>query len=485
MVSKTPDLDPFQLDAKREYLTPPQVQTLKKGTLQLLETVGVRFPSARALEIFADHGARVDKKTQVVKIPPDLVMKAMYKAPRSFVLAGRTERFDLTLDGQNAYLCTEGCGVHVLDPQTGRVRPSSKKDVELAARISDALPMIGFYWPLITAQDCGVTAPLHDCHAGLTSTLKHVRGGTTMPPYLAAYIVETALVAAGSKEALRRRPPINANICTIAPLCHDPHGIEAALTYAGAGIPVSFMAMPTMGSTAPASALGALVVGDAEVVSGMVLLQLAFPGTPVFHSVLVSMMEPRTGGYIAEHTVPTKQLSVQLGHAWGVPSLGGGGVATDAPDLGWQCGIESALGSVFIALGGAEICGHLGMTDGAMIFHPSKLILDHHLCAMARELMQAFTFEPEDLPLDVIKQVGPGGHFLMEPHTVRHVRGFNIPDVLHKKDDEGALKDPLALAKAQFDHLDRHHHPEPLAGDKKKELDRILAAADREARRRA
>ena len=104
----------------------------------------------------------------------------------------------------------------------------------------------------VSAQDFGITAPLHECHAGLTNTLKHVRGGTTVHSQLAPYIVEMATVVAGSDPERRKRPPICANICTIAPLAHDVNGLESALIYAEAGIPTSFMAMPTMGSTAPA-----------------------------------------------------------------------------------------------------------------------------------------------------------------------------------------------------------------------------------------
>jgi trimethylamine:corrinoid methyltransferase-like protein len=80
----------------------------------------------------------------------------------------------------------------VIDLETRQERRSRKEDVALMARISDALPLISFFWPLVSAQDHGLTAPLHECHAGLTNTLKHVRGGTTVYPELAAYLVEMA-----------------------------------------------------------------------------------------------------------------------------------------------------------------------------------------------------------------------------------------------------------------------------------------------------
>jgi len=246
MYSETPDIQHFNTKRRMEVLTPEQIETVQNGTLRLLEDVGVHFPSSRALEIFADNGAHVDKATEIVRIPPDLVHKALSTAPRSFVLGGREERFDLLLDGNSSYLCTDGCGVHVVDLETRQQRPSRKTDVAQMARISDSLPLISFFWPLVSAQDYGQTAPLHECHAGLTNTLKHVRGGTTTYAELAPYIVEMATVVAGSDEVRRKRPPICGNICTIAPLSQDEDGIECALTYAEAGIPTSFMAMTTM-----------------------------------------------------------------------------------------------------------------------------------------------------------------------------------------------------------------------------------------------
>ncbi len=98
MTSYTPDLKPVILDHKLEVLTPGDLEYIKGSTLRLLEEVGVHFPSQSALAIFSDHGAKVDMDTQIVRIPASLVEKAMSTAPRSFVLAGREERFDLLPD---------------------------------------------------------------------------------------------------------------------------------------------------------------------------------------------------------------------------------------------------------------------------------------------------------------------------------------------------------------------------------------------------
>ena len=204
--SKTPDIISISSHHKIEILSPSEIDTLRKGSYQLLAEAGVYYPSKKALTIFADHGAEVDWDSKIVRIPPDLVDKAMATAPRNIVLGGREPRFDLTLDGSRSYLTTDGCGVHVIDLHTREKRASRKADVAMMARVGDAIPLVSFFWPSVSAQDFGITAPLHECHAGLTNTLKHVRGGTTVYPELAPYLVEMATIVAGSEAERRKRP---------------------------------------------------------------------------------------------------------------------------------------------------------------------------------------------------------------------------------------------------------------------------------------
>lgn len=481
MHSETPDIISISSHYKIEVLNASELAALKNGTLQLLSDVGVHFPTKKALTIFADHGADVDWEEEIVRISPDLVEKALATAPRSFVLGGREKRFDLTLDGSASYLATDGCGVHVIDPVTRQQRASCKADVSMMARVSDALPVVSFFWPMISAQDYGKTAPLHECHAGLTNTLKHVRGGTTTHPQLAPAIVEMATVVTGTVEERCSRPPVCANICTIAPLAQDAHGIETALVYAEAGIPTSFMAMPTMGSTAPASALGALVLGDAEVVSAMVLMQLACPGAPVFHSIITSLMNPRTGGYIGDVPLPVSLMAVQLAHAWDVPSLGGGSFSSDAPEIGWQSAYEAGFGAAKIPLAGGEICGYLGLVNSSMTLYPEQIMLDSEIALAVYDTYKEFEFKELDVAMDVIKAVGPRGHYLREKHTRDHIRDFRYSSIFRQLDSDGKLRSVREMAIEEFKRIYDTHQPEPLPDHALKEMDKILAAADKMA----
>ena len=229
MPAPRPPLEPIRTRHRLQYLNPEQLEKLQDATLQILEKTGVYFPSKKALEIFSAHGANVDHNTQIVRLPRALVHRAMAQAPRYFHLGARDSECDLHLEDQVTYFTVDGCGVEVIDFESGQRRTSSKADVARMAHISDYLSAIGFYWPMVSAQDCGVTSPLHELEACWNNTVKHVMSETVMGERAAHYALEMATVIAGGKEELCSRPPFSSLICTIAPLSQDPDGLEAAL----------------------------------------------------------------------------------------------------------------------------------------------------------------------------------------------------------------------------------------------------------------
>jgi trimethylamine--corrinoid protein Co-methyltransferase len=481
---ETVNIKPLQPELRVNVLDADQVAEIRAATLHVLERVGVHFPSERALRLFAQHGAQVDTESQIVRLAPELVLEAMSHAPRTYTLSGRAEGTDLTLDGKSSYFATDGCGTETIDMETGEHRRSSKADVAMMAHVADYLSSISFYWPIVSAQDFGQVAPLHELDASFNNTVKHVQSATIIGEKLAHYSLDIAEVIAGSKENLRKRPPLSSLVCTIAPLGQDKHGIEGAMVFAEAGVPVGFMAMPNIGSTSPATMGGALVVGNAEVVSAMVLMQLAAPGAPVFHSLLASVMDPRSGDYIA--SISEKYLcnaaAVQLAHDWGVPSLGGA-FSMDSPEPGtWQLGRDSVYTSLLTPLAGADMVQGLGLLRAATLLLPEQIIYDDEIYHTHRILVQGIDTSADKLALDVIETVGSGGHYLAQNHTRRTIRDIWLPKLSHPGPtmDEQPLPDIRERARATFDKILTEHQPEPLPKDIQIELRRILGAAERE-----
>jgi trimethylamine--corrinoid protein Co-methyltransferase len=481
MTADRPPLEPLRSQFIVPFLERAQLDQLQEATLHILEHTGVQFPSDKALAIFAEHGAQVDFDTQIVKLQRDIVLKAMSSVPRYFILGARDPAYDLQLQEGLSFFTNDGCGHKVVDFKTGEQRASTKADVGMMARITDYLASMAFSWTMVSAQDCGATSPLHEIDVTWRNNVKHYQSVTMMGEDMCRYGVEMATALRGSLEEVRRRPPISLIVCTIAPLVQDKEAIEGALVLAEAGIPVVIMSMPTMGTTAPATYAGTLVVGDAEVISAAVLLQLAYPGAPLFHSLFHAWADPRTAAYIGYPLDSrVRYAPVEMAHHWGMPALGGA-FGTESPKLdSWQSAAEVATDPLLVALAGAEIVTGIGLRDTYTLLYPEAIILDDDLYHRARYSLLSMEINPETLAVDVIAEVKPGGHFLSQKHTQKHMRTAMVRGVNHQLDPLGAYRDPVEYARERVTWILENHHPEPPSTDVQREIDRILAAADKE-----
>ena len=481
MPSEPGKITPIKTSYKLNFLDDGQLDSLQKATFSILENTGVQFLSEKALNIFAECGADVDRNTQIVKIPRDLVKKAISTVPRYFTMGARNPEFDLKLQEGVSYFTNDGCGHKVVDFNTGEQRASTKADVGMMARINDYLSSMAFSWTMVSAQDCGATSSLHEIDVTWRNNTKHYQSVTMMGEEICRYGVEMATVLRGSLEEVRKRPPISLIVCTIAPLMQDKEAIEGALILAEAGIPVVFMSMPTMGTTAPATYAGALAQGDAEVISAIVLLQLACPGTPVFHSLLHAWADPRTAAYVGYPLDSrVRYAPVEIAHHWGIPSLAGA-FGTESPELdSWQSAAEVATDPLLAGLAGAEIVTGIGLRDTYTLLYPEAIVLDDDVYHRARYNLLNMEVSPETLAVDTINNVGPGGHFLAQKHTRKHMRTSMVRGIIHQMDSTGRTTNPVEYAREKVAWIMENHHPEPPSADVQKEISRILAAADKE-----
>jgi trimethylamine--corrinoid protein Co-methyltransferase len=459
MYSETPQLQPITPSYHLRILNDEQLDQLKSATLKILEETGIHCPSQKALNIYAEHGAQVDFENQIVKLPSDVVLDSLSHAPRYYTMGARSPEYDLKLDGTAFYCATDGCGTKTVDFETRELRPSVKEDVAKMARVSDYLSSIGFYWPIVSAQDYPATAPLHELDASFSNTVKHVQSETVMGLPAARYALSSL-------------------ICTIAPLAQDEGGLEAALVFAEAGAPVGFMSMANTGSTAPATIPGTIAVADAEMVSAMVLIQMAYPGAPIYHSMMPGIMHPRTGAYLSAASY-VYAVGVELAHMWGVPTLAGtfGG---DAPEPGWQMGAMEGVATMLCALCGAETGSGMGLLKGSTVLYPEALVLDTDIYHHIRRDLAGFDINQEELSLDVVERVGPRGHFLRERHTRDHMRKREFSDLTAQLSEQGGYREPIEVAQEKTNWILENHFPEPLDEAKQAELERILQAADQE-----
>lgn len=464
-------------------LTDDDVNQIHQATLQTIETVGVRFPSKKALSLWEEFGASVDHEKQIVMVRPDTIEMALKKAPPSFVLGARDKQQDCPLDGNHVFLATDGCGVEVMDIYTGRRRSSCLKDVADIAQIADGTEEIGFHWVALSAQDKPAeTRGLHELRAVWQNSTKHVQTESVYSDREARTAVEMAVAVAGGKDSLCERPVLSLMQCTASPLGQDGGSIEAALIAAEAGIPTGFMTMAANLTTGPATLAGNLVVGNAEVVTALALIELVFPGAPVFYAAAQTASDLRTGAYTGggPEDFLYGAATNRLADFYNVP-LSMGAFATGAKEPNWQAGLENSLSAFMACVSMSDMLLGAGFLHGSRIWSYAQMMLDCEIFSIIHKMMGGIVVNDETLALDTIAAAGPGGNFLTQPHTLKHMRDVFLPKFMDRRpyntwEEKGDDARDWALDKAR--QILEKHIPDNLDPKLDEELGKMIVALE-------
>ncbi|HNO85054.1 MAG TPA: trimethylamine methyltransferase family protein [Anaerolineales bacterium] len=469
---------------KLEVLTKEDVLKIHNATLQIIEKVGVRFPSKRALEIWESVGAEVDHEKKIVRVKPQVIEDALKKAPPAYKLAARDPQQDLQLDGNHVNLGTDGCGVEVIDIHTGEKRTSCLQDVRDIARVADATEEVAFHWVAVSAQDAPVEARgLHELKAVWENSTKHVQTESIYNVEEAKAAIEMSAAIVGGRDKLRERPILSLMQCTAPPLGHDGGSLDAALLAAEVGIPTGFMTMAACATTGPTTMAGNLAVGNAEVVAATALLQIAHPGAPVFYAAAQTASDLKTGAYTGggpEDFLFGAATNV-LADFYNIP-LSMGAFATGAKEPNWQAGLEGAMSSFMASVVMSDMLLGCGFLHGSRIWSFAEMMMDCEIFSIVHKMMQGIEVNDETLTMESIANVGPGGHYLAQKHTRKHMRELFMPQFMDRRpySEWETKKDDArdwALAKARK--TLKEHQPDMLDERLSQELERIIKSVEK------
>jgi trimethylamine--corrinoid protein Co-methyltransferase len=371
--------------AGRLAIVPPDdLDQLDAAALEVMAETGVSIPSAKARAALVAQGAEADDAR--VRMQPALVRRLVGLAPRSMTLGARAAEPLVT--GERALVTTDGCCVEIYDLESGEKRGTTAEDVATIARVVDALPEVDFCWPAVSAQDRPVEVRgLQELYLAIANTGKHVQTVTVVEPELAEVAVRMARAVAGGEDRLRAEPPISALLGTVTPLGNDAGTLEAGLVFAEAGIPIGFVTMPMGGSTTPITMAGSLVVGIAEALSSVCVIQAAFPCAPVFICFIPSVMDLKSGDFTGgapEDTVMAAAVG-DVGHFYGLPTQCGVN-SSGAKEPGWQSALDDTTTTWLSLAAGVDMLTGVGMVSGGRIFSYEEMALGVETLSHARAI---------------------------------------------------------------------------------------------------
>jgi trimethylamine--corrinoid protein Co-methyltransferase len=420
-------------------LSEEDIARIHETSLKIFSDVGIRVNCPEALELFRKADAIVDDSTNIVKIPRDLVMALIQKAPSKITLYSREENsaYDCEIGGTRVHLGTGGTALNVQDPGSDESRRSELKDIRDMARMVDALDNIHFYMLNVYPNDLSEdNVDVNRFGAALNRTRKHIMGGVYTVEGV-KNVIKMAEMIAGSPENLRKRPFISMVTCMISPFVIDETYGQLAIAIARKGIPLVVPSEPLCGATAPITLAGNLVVLNVDTLSGIMLTQLVNPGTPVLYGCVSSITDLRNMQYLAG-TVEMGLLNAgasQLAQHYNIPIYATAGMSdTKVNDA--QAGYESALTSLMVALaGGNFIHDAAGFIEFCMTASYDKLVIDNEILGMVMRAVEGIRVDDDTLAFDVIKNAGPGGHFVSSRHTRQYMRSEQYMPQLSDRDE--------------------------------------------------
>lgn len=463
-----------------EFLTEGELEKIHSTSMEIIEQKGVVLHNDKARKVFANSGAKVDGET--VYIPRELVDETVARVPRKFILHARNPNNNVVIGGNYSVLAPGYGAPWILDFEGGKRSPTYEDYINFTklAGASDYLDVLGGV--LVEPNDLPeASRHARMFYAGANYSDKPLMG-SALGEKKAQEVIKMASILHGSDKTIDDRPIVISVINTTSPLKYDDRMLQALMTHARYNQPVIIASLIMAGSTGPVTVAGALTLQNVEVLTGIVLSQLVSPGTPVVYGSASTIVDMATGDLAVGSPEYAKFVgaTAQLGRFYGIPCRGGGAI-TDSLIVDGQAGYESMMSFIFSIVSGMDFVLHsAGLLKNYMAMSYEKFVLDEEILDMVGRFQQGLEVNEETIAKSTIQNVGHGGHYLKQPHTIDHLKEFRVPNLSYRKgfESEGASESTLERAHQLYKQkLERYESP-PLDSRIEKKLQDFMGGLD-------
>jgi trimethylamine--corrinoid protein Co-methyltransferase len=456
-----------------------QCETIHRASLEILRRTGVRVYHPAALDLLRQTDA-VITDDNLVQFPTGLVEWALRQAPSRVSLCRRGSS-DLVapLEGKSVNFGPGSDCPNYLDPHTGERRRFSTADVTACIHVVDALPELNFCMSMGIPSDLGAAnAYRHQFALMLEHTTKPIVFVCDDRADCEA-IAAMASAAAGGMDQLRLNPTLLLYSEPSTPLKHTESATAKLLYMAEQGLPIVHSPAPMMGGTAPVTLAGGLTLGNAEVLSSLVMHQLKRPGAPFVYGSGLHHMDMKTT--ISVYGAPEFQLArvavAELGRFYNLPTWGYAG-HSDSCAMDEQAAADAAFSVLVALLAGNNLVHDIGYLEAGLTTSPEMIVFTAEMISMMRHFGMGMSLDAESLALEAIQQAGPGGDFLTARHTLKHFRELWQPTLMDRRRaadwvSAGSKRLGERLREKTIDIIEKHR-PEPLPGNVQDEIAYIL-----------
>ncbi len=466
-----------------QFLSPEEQQIIHKESLRILKEIGVLFHSEKALDILAKNGAKVDRESKIAKIPTELVDQALKTAPKSFICGARAKEKDFALPSTFSGYVLDNGGIFTRDFKTGKRRNATAQDHHDLLRVFDEMELGAMVWAT-SVQDPEPYSNLKKILTSYMHTSLHVQHELNHPNEV-PFMIEGLEAIAGSADAVTERKLFSVIYCTLAPLVHEGHMCDAYLELIEYEQPICVFPMACAGSTGPASLYSNIALGNAEALSSLVLFQMAKPGCPIIFGDASGSTNFASGGFLEGSPEMVLQSAArgEMARFYGLPNEQAGCLA-DAKEHGAQAILEKMTTTLPLVMNGVDLVQGPGALETSNMMSLEQIVVDDEIARYCKRIRDGIDMSETKNYFDDIRDVKPGGHFLVQMNTLKSCRSdeFLAPTLCdrdaYEKWDEFGRPDMYEKAKTRVEEILAAPQKHPLPDDVIGKLDEIIRRAD-------
>ncbi|MHA2208276.1 MAG: trimethylamine methyltransferase family protein [Candidatus Thorarchaeota archaeon] len=461
------------------FLSRTDSEGIHAATLEVLEKTGVAVKNEKAIQLLRENGCTIDSET--VKIPSSLVEEMVQKTPPSFTLYSRDGKEKHEVGGDSVLYNPASSSIYFKESESGIIRKATADDLAQFVRLVDCMEHVGAQSTAMVPSDVPVSiSGIFRLYIILKESLKPIITGAFTKEGLLDMkrILEAAV---GGEEELARKPRAVFDCCPLSVLIWGDVSAQNLIDCATHGIPAAIVPAPLVGATSPVTLAGTLVQFNAEVLIGIVIAQLTKPGSPLVYGGATSILDQRygTSRIGAPEVAIVACASAEMGKFYGIPTHAYLGVS-DSKAVDAQSGYESTMGLIQAALAGINIVSGPGMLLSINCQSLEKLVIDNEICGAALRIKEGISLDGIDEIPELIRATGPGGNYLKNKHTRKHLRKeHSFPsDVINRLTLDSWIqsesKHASEAAKDRVENLLKEHQPNFLSDDEQERLDAIM-----------
>ncbi len=476
--------DVLTFQPRLKVLSKDQAWSIHNAALEILEKIGFKMEHTDARRMLLDAGCSASEDDWL-KMPSYLVEDALRSAPRQIILYDQLGNKAMPLTNGNSFYGTGSDTTFTLDLETGEHRRCVLQDTANFARLVDGLSNMSFAMSMGNPDDVPIVEDIYVYAFG-----EMVRNTNKPIVFIAdsgrdiAKIHRIASAVAGGDDALAERPFLLNYSEAISPLRFPEYVVDKLIFCARKKIPICLPSGSNCGGGAPVTLAGALAMGIAENLVGLVVHQLSGKGSPFLFGPNVSTLDMKSTvvSYgCPEWSLTQAALADMRDEIYGLPIWSFAG-ASDSKVMDAQAGAEAMFSIVTSMLCRANLIHDVGYLEYGSTSSLEMVTMANELIAMSRFFVNGIPVSDETLALDAIERVakgGPGSIFLMDDHTFEHFMQAQFLPVLLDRSrydtwvSTGA-EDLYKRCNAEAKRILAEHHVEPKPGEVLEEIDAVL-----------